>query len=57
MCSITLNNLEPTIISHNQSERVDDLPLIIYWLNQMNLDTIIDEKLPSPHGNRISLNT
>ena len=47
--------MESTIISQTQSERVDDLPLIIYWLKQMNLDTIIDEKLPPPHGNRKGL--
>ena len=47
--------MRSTIISYTQSERVDDLPLIIYWLKQMNIDTIIDKKLPSPHGNRRGL--
>ena len=31
------------------------MPLIIYWLKQMNLETIIDNKLSPPHGNRKGL--
>ncbi|MDJ0595172.1 MAG: hypothetical protein QNJ72_35200 [Pleurocapsa sp. MO_226.B13] len=37
------------------SERADDLPLIIHWLKQMEIASIIDEELPSPHGNRKGL--
>lgn len=37
------------------SERVDDLPLIVYWLLQMQVDQIIDAVLPMPHGNRHGL--
>lgn len=37
------------------SERADDLPLIIHWLKQMEIASIIDRELPSPHGNRKGL--
>ena len=37
------------------SERSDDIPLIIYWLLQLKLPDVIDEVLPSPHGNRQGL--
>lgn len=37
------------------SERADDLPLIIHWLKQMDITSIIDRELPSPHGNRKGL--
>ena len=37
------------------SERSDDIPVIIYWLFQLNLDLLLDEALPSPHGNRQGL--
>lgn len=37
------------------SERADDLPLIIHWLKQMEIASIIDQELPSPHGNRQGL--
>jgi len=39
------------------SERIDDVPLLIYWLQRMHLDTIIDAALSEvgdlgpPHGN------
>jgi transposase len=33
------------------SERIDNLPLLIYWLKRMQVDTIIDRVLGSPHGN------
>jgi len=33
------------------SERIDDVPLLIYWLRQMHIDTIIDAVLGPPHGN------
>ena len=38
-----------------QSERADDIPLIIHWLKQMEIASIIDEELPPPHGNRKGL--
>jgi transposase len=37
----------PTVIS----ERIDDIPLLIYWLRRMHIDTIIDTVLGRPHGN------
>lgn len=37
------------------SERADDLPLIIHWLKEMNIASIIDRELPLPHGNRKGL--
>ena len=33
------------------SERIDNLPLLIYWLKRMQVDAIIDRVLGSPHGN------
>ena len=33
------------------SERIDNLPLLIYWLKQMQVDVIIDRVLGPPHGN------
>jgi transposase len=33
------------------SERIDDLPLLVSWLQQMRVDVIIDEALGPPHGN------
>lgn len=33
------------------SERIDSLPLLIYWLKQMQVDVIIDRALKPPHGN------
>ena len=33
------------------SERIDDIPLLIYWLQRMHTDTIIDAVLGRPHGN------
>lgn len=33
------------------SERIDSLPLLIYWLKQMQVDAIIDRVLKPPHGN------
>lgn len=40
---------------HTTSERVDDLPLIVYWLLKMQVAQIIDTVLPKPHGNRQGL--
>lgn len=37
------------------SERVDDIPLIIYWLLRMRVHIFIDQFLPKPHGNRQGL--
>lgn len=36
-------------------ERVDEIPLLIYWLLKMQVDVIIDRVLPQPHGNRQGL--
>lgn len=36
-------------------ERVDEIPLLIYWLLKMQVDVIIDRVLPPPHGNRQGL--
>ena len=33
------------------SERIDNLPLLIYWLKHMQVDVIIDRVLGPPHGN------
>ena len=33
------------------SERMDELPLLVYWLKQMQVDVIIDRVLGAPHGN------
>jgi transposase len=33
------------------SERIDELPLLVYWLKQMRVDVIIDSVLGAPHGN------
>ena len=33
------------------SERIDDLPVLIYWLKRMRVDVIIDQVLGPPHGN------
>ena len=33
------------------SERLDELPLLIYGLKQMRVDVIIDSVLGPPHGN------
>ncbi len=37
------------------SERIDDVPLLVYWLLQMHIDRIIDAVLGPPHGNRQGL--
>jgi transposase len=33
------------------SERIDNLPLLIYWLKRMHVDESIDHVLGRPHGN------
>jgi len=40
---------------HTTSERVDDVPLLGYWLSKMQVAPIIDGVLPKPHGNRQGL--
>ncbi len=37
------------------SEQVDDLPVIIHWLSQMQIPFLLDQELPTPHGNRQGL--
>lgn len=37
------------------SERIDDIPLIVEWLKQMELAICIDQKLKEPHGNHEGL--
>jgi hypothetical protein len=37
------------------SERIDDIPLLIQWLLNMHIDSIIDAVVKSPHGNRQGL--
>lgn len=44
-----------TLLNRTQSERADDIPLIIHWLQQMEIASMIDEELPPPHGNRKGL--
>lgn len=33
------------------SERIDELPWLIYWLKRMQVDVIVDRVLGPPHGN------
>jgi transposase len=40
--------MSETVISH---EPVDDVPVIIAWLLNMQVDTQVDASLPPPHGN------
>ncbi len=37
------------------SERIDDIPLIVEWLKQMEIAKCIDQKLTPPHGNHKGL--
>lgn len=37
------------------SERVDDIPLIVEWLKQMQIVEWMDQELKQPHGNRKGL--
>jgi transposase len=34
-----------------RSERIDNLPVLIYWLKRMQVDVILDQVLGPPHGN------
>ena len=38
-----------------ESERVDDIPLIIHWLKQMQIEQLIDQELHTHNGNRQGL--
>jgi transposase len=42
-------------MSEKRIERVDSIPLIIYWLLKMQVAEIIDRVLPPPHNNRCGL--
>lgn len=37
------------------SERIDDIPVIVQWLKQMEIAKCIDQKLKEPHGNHQGL--
>ena len=37
------------------SERIDDIPVIVEWLKQMEIAKCIDQKLSEPHGNHKGL--
>ncbi|WDD35967.1 DUF4277 domain-containing protein (plasmid) [Nostoc sp. UHCC 0926] len=37
------------------SERIDDIPLIVEWLKQIQIGKYIDQKLSKPHGNHQGL--
>ena len=34
------------------SERVDELPVVVYWLKQMQVDVVIDRVLGPAHPGR-----
>ena len=42
-------------MSQTVIERADELPVLIYWLLQMQVDVIIDRVWPWPHPNRQGL--
>jgi transposase len=50
-------DLEPmsTPITEISCERVDDIPVVLEWLNQMQIAKWIDLELSEPHGNRKGL--
>ncbi|NEQ21218.1 MAG: hypothetical protein F6K28_18730 [Microcoleus sp. SIO2G3] len=37
------------------SLRVDDVPVAIKWLSQMQIEALINQEVPPPHGNRQGL--
>jgi transposase len=37
------------------SERIDDIPLLMHWMLEMHIDKIIDAAIGVPHGNRQGL--
>lgn len=41
--------------SSTTSERTDDIPLLVYQLQQLQIAEVIDRNLPAPHGNRQGL--
>lgn len=41
--------------SDKEVQRVDEIPLVIYWLLKMRVHEIIDRVLPYPHSNRQGL--
>jgi len=41
--------------SDKEIQRVDEIPLIVYWLLKMRVHEIIDHVLPHPHPNRQGL--
>ncbi len=45
--SASMNEVEVKI----SSERIDDIPLIVTWLEQMEIAKCIDQKMEKPHGN------
>ena len=45
----------PTLPPRVTSERVDDIPLILHWLSEMEVAEALDLVLPEPHGNRKGL--
>ena len=49
---MTSSNSEGLEVS---SERMDDIPVIVAWLNQMEIAKWIDESLVRPHGNHQGL--
>ncbi len=42
-------------IAQTASERMDDLPLILHWLKEMQVAEILDRMLPKGHKNRVGL--
>jgi len=40
-----------SVVGEISSERIDDIPVIVEWLKQMEIDKLIDQKLSKPHGN------
>jgi transposase len=42
-------------MSKAKIERADEIPLLLYWLEKMQVAVVIDRVLPAPHGNRQGL--
>ncbi|MEP0879924.1 IS1634 family transposase [Funiculus sociatus GB2-M2] len=42
-------------MKRTSSERVDDVPVVIKWLSQMQIEALINQEVPPPHGNRQGL--
>jgi Domain of unknown function (DUF4277) len=47
--------LMPVMPLQTTSERVDDLPLIVHWLKEMQIAEILDKRLMPAHQNRQGL--